>query len=80
MKTVQIRYFASLREQVGLQREQLETAAVTVGELYDELRHRYDFSLAQDAVKVAINEEYRSMEYVLTGGEEVVFIPPVSGG
>ena len=76
MKMVQIRYFASLREQAGIPREQLETAVVTLGELYDELRHRYDFSLSRDAVKVAVDEEYRSMDYVIAGGEEAVVIHP----
>ena len=41
---------------------------------------QYGFSLSLDQVKVAVNEEYRSMDHVLAAGDEIVFIPPVSGG
>ncbi len=35
---------------------------------------------ATDHIKVAVNEEYRPLDYKLSAGDEVVFIPPVSGG
>jgi len=78
--TVTIRYFAALREQAGLSGEELTTAAVTVGELYAELRRRHHFSLATDLVKFAVNREYRPASCPLHAGDEIVFIPPVSGG
>ena len=34
----------------------------------------------RSSLAVAINEEYGSWETVLTDGDEVTFIPPVSGG
>ncbi len=80
MTTIQIKYFAALREQAGKSGEEFRTAAQTTGELYESLCRQYDFSLGVDQVKVAVNQEYRTMDHVLSGGDEVVFIPPVSGG
>ncbi len=80
MTTIAIKYFAALREQAGKPGEEISTAARTTGELYEALRRQYDFSLAADQVKVAVNEEYRTLDHVLSAGDEVVFIPPVSGG
>ena len=80
MPVYTIRYFAALREQAGKSHEDLTSPATTAGELYGELCRQYGFSLADDAIKVAVNQEYRTMDFALTAGDEVVFIPPVSGG
>ena len=80
MSLINIRYFAALREQAGTSGEEMETAARTATELYEELRQKYEFTLAADQIKVAVNEEYRPLDYALSAGDEVVFIPPVSGG
>jgi len=58
MITVHIQYFAILREQRGLGRESLVTAATTAAALYEELRARHGFSLPVDRVRAAINEEF----------------------
>lgn len=80
MPTINVRYFAALREQAGKSSEARETAALTALDLYNELLQQYGFTLAVDQVKVAVNEEYRAMDCALNPGDEVVFIPPVSGG
>jgi molybdopterin converting factor subunit 1 len=80
MISISVRYFAALREQSGKSEEALDTPARTAGELYADLRGRYGFALAAHQVKVAVNQEYRSLDHVLAAGDEVVFIPPVSGG
>jgi len=80
MLKIDIQYFAALREQAGKARETMDCPARTAGELYEILCQRYEFSLRADQVKVAINREYRTMEDGLSTGDEVVFIPPVSGG
>lgn len=80
MITIDIRYFAALREQAGKSDEQRETSARTAGELYRDLQREYDFSLSADHIKVAVNEEYKTLDHTLAAGDEVVFIPPVSGG
>jgi len=80
MATIRIQYFAALREQAGRSSENLDTSARTTGELYASLCSRYGFGLAGDQVKVAVNEEYSTMDHALQTGDDVVFIPPVSGG
>lgn len=80
MLTVHIQYFAILREQRGLGRESLATAAATAAGLYEELRVRHGFSLPVDRVRAAINEEFVAWETPLRDGQTVVFIPPVAGG
>ena len=80
MIRLQIRYFASLREQTGCNHETLETQATTATELYQELRQRYPFTLELSQLRVAVNDEFVSSEAVLAADDTVVFIPPVSGG
>lgn len=80
MKTVNVQYFAILREQRGLAEETLATAAATPGALYAELRARHGFTLAGDRVRAAVNDEFVSATAVLKADDRVVFIPPVAGG
>ncbi|MEO8225485.1 MAG: MoaD/ThiS family protein [Gammaproteobacteria bacterium] len=79
MAHIRIEYFAVLREHVGRAREELDTAAATVGELYAELDRRYAFP-ALGQVKAAVNDEFRDWSAPLKDGDLVVFIPPVAGG
>ena len=80
MITVSIQYFAILREQRGVTREQLTTAAITPEGLYQELRGRYNFTLPGERIRAALNGEFVATDTVLRDGDEVVFIPPVAGG
>jgi molybdopterin converting factor subunit 1 len=77
---IEVRYFAALREQAGRSAESRETSAGTAAELFAELSAAYGLRLAVDQVRVAINEKYVAMTTTLQPGDEVVFIPPVSGG
>ena len=84
MKTVQVRYFASIREAIGQGGEPVPTQAVTVGALRDELIARggaYAESLARGrAVRAAIDQTLCDDTAVLADGCEVAFFPPVTGG
>jgi molybdopterin converting factor subunit 1 len=80
MITVSIEYFAILREQRGLSRETLSTAAITPGALYDELRTRHAFTLPADRVRAAVNDSFVPNTAALKEGDRIVFIPPVAGG
>jgi len=79
MTRVRIEYFAILREHAGKSAEELQTAAGTAGELFDELANRYAFP-GMSAMKVAINDEFEAWDTVLADGDSIVFIPPVAGG
>lgn len=79
-KNVDLDYFAIFREVRKKDRETISTSAVTLGELYAELSERYQFSLPQEAVRVAVNDEFAAWESALSDGDRVTFIPPVAGG
>lgn len=80
MITVQIEYFAILREQRGAKEEKLATAAATPAALYEELRAKHSFTLPGDRVRAAVNGAFVAWEASLREGDRVVFIPPVAGG
>lgn len=80
MPTVQVQYYAILREERGLREESVETQALTVTELFEELRTSYGFTLDRQRLKVVVNEEFCDWSRRLEHGDTVVFIPPVAGG
>lgn len=79
-KKVRLHYFASLKEERGLAQEEMETLAPTAAHLYEQLRERFGFSLPQNSLRVAVNNELKAWNIVLCSGDDVVFLPPVSGG
>ena len=74
--------FARLREQAGIDRASLELAGgATVADAYAELRRRHPgLEARQGAVRPALNREFATWDDPLAEGDEVAFIPPVSGG
>lgn len=77
---VRIRYYAQLREDAGRSRETRVTESETIGELFAELDAHYDFSVAADDLRVAVNDSFADWETSLSPDDLVVFIPPVAGG
>lgn len=53
---------------------------LTVGELKQWLQDKYPAFERLRAFSIAVNEEYRADDFVIQGQDEVVIIPPVSGG
>ena len=80
MSVVEVQYYAVLREQAGLSREQVTTSAPTVAALYEELRARHGLTLGRAQLRVAIDGEFADWNTALAAGARVVFIPPVAGG
>ena len=80
MITVHIHYFAILREQRGLNEEELATSAATPAALYDELRVRHGFTLPGDRIRAAVNDAFVPATAPLRDRDRIVFIPPVAGG
>tara|TARA_B100000614_G_scaffold112839_1_gene101188 strand:+ start:17 stop:262 length:246 start_codon:yes stop_codon:yes gene_type:complete len=80
--TVTIRYFAMLRERAGVDSEALSVDATgaTPAALYDRLTAQHAFGLDRGVVRAAVNGRYVSWDAPVADGDEVVFIPPVSGG
>ena len=80
---VTIKYFASVREAIGLGREQRETAALTLAGLRDELLAlgpAYACLGRNKAVRMALGQVMSDERALLTPGCEVAFFPPVTGG
>ena len=78
--TYRVLYSASLRDRVGREEEVVAATAGDVSALYAQLRQRHGFTMAQDKLRVAVNGEFAGWDRALSDGDEVVFIPPVSGG
>lgn len=79
-KSIKLRYFAFLQEQAKTAEENLITDLNTHQELYDFLAKRYGFNLSAAQVKVAVDDEFTTMESTILNQSTVVFIPPVAGG
>ena len=75
-----ILYFASLRDAAGTDAERVASASCDARALYDELRARHGFGLPADRLRVAVNGEFAAWSRALSDGDEVAFLPPVSGG
>jgi molybdopterin synthase sulfur carrier subunit len=84
MKTVTVRYFASLREALGTGSEPVATDAPTLAALRDQLIARgdtYAEILARGkAVRMALDQVMSDESAALADGAEVAFFPPVTGG
>lgn len=83
-KTINVRYFASVREALGRGSEPVQTAADSLGALRDELIARgepYAGALARGkAVRMALDQFMSGEDAALADGAEVAFFPPVTGG
>jgi molybdopterin converting factor subunit 1 len=79
---VTIRLFARLREIAGASEltRTLDPGA-TVGSLWRELAAEHkDFAQYERSISSAVNADYAKMDRRLADGDEVAFLPPVSGG
>lgn len=83
---LQLRYFASLREALGLEQEAIELPASvrTIADLRSHLRLRggiWSEVLAEGKVlRCALNHHMVNPSTELIEGAEVAFFPPVTGG
>ena len=79
---VRARLFARLREQAGTDAENIEVLdGSTVADVYAAMQRLHPGLQAdQNAVRVALNQEFTDWRSMVAEGDEVAFIPPVSGG
>ena len=82
--TVKLRFFASLREQLGEADMLALPAGATVGAARDALMARggaHAEALARSrAVRAAVNQKMAAETAPLADGDELAFFPPVTGG
>ncbi len=53
---------------------------ISIGEIKSSLIDQFPEFEKLRSLRFAVNEEYREDEFVLSPGDELVIIPPVSGG
>ena len=84
--TIEVLYFARLREVFGREREQVELPGNVqdVGGLTAWLRSRGDAWERELApgrpVRIAVNQDMAAADTPVGNGDEVAFFPPVTGG
>ncbi|MCA9858952.1 MAG: molybdopterin converting factor subunit 1 [Thermomicrobiales bacterium] len=79
---VEMRYFAFVREQLGMSKETIELRdGSTVDQALELVLTRAPrLANARPALMMMVNQAYQPGTHVLTDGDEVAIIPPVSGG
>jgi molybdopterin converting factor subunit 1 len=80
---IQVRLFAMLRERAGRESVELQLdEGATVQDALDAVGRGHDLDdlIGRLPVVAAVNREYAGEESVLTDGDELALIPPVSGG
>ncbi|MET0267746.1 MAG: molybdopterin converting factor subunit 1 [Duganella sp.] len=82
---VTVKFFASVREAVGVASETLALPAgvTTVGQLREHLAGRGDHwsqALSSPALRMAYNQVMCNADADVLDGAEVAFFPPVTGG
>lgn len=79
---VKVKFFASYREAVGKQEIEAELPeGATVTDLWQYMASKYPgLPAARRWVAAAVNRRYVSPSIELAEGDEVVFMPPMSGG
>ena len=80
MTVVKVRLFAALRELAGA--SEVEAEADTVAEVIEVLSARYGerFSRIVEVGSAVVDGERVDRDTVMTDGQEVALLPPVSGG
>ena len=78
---VRARYFARLRELAGIEIEVLHVSVgATLADAYKAASAKHPALPEQQGVRGAVNQEFAGWDAKIANGDEVAFIPPVSGG
>jgi molybdopterin converting factor subunit 1 len=79
---VRVLFFASLREEVGC--GEVQVTACNTNDLLKALASQLSpdamLALSQDNVRIAVNQQLIESSAALANGDEVAFLPPVTGG
>ena len=75
---ITVRYFATLREQLGRAEDQLQSnSPITAQAAWEQAASGH--AMPEKTV-IAINQEYANRSDLVQDGDEVAFFPPVTGG
>ncbi|MDH3376735.1 MAG: molybdopterin converting factor subunit 1 [Gammaproteobacteria bacterium] len=75
---VTIRFFAGLKEQLGVERREVDAAVIKT--VSDAWRAVVAHEELPDNILIALNLEYATADRAVRDGDEVAFFPPVTGG
>ena len=79
--TVLVRMFAAYREMAGVSEVEVDLPTdSTVSDLLEYMGGIYIGLPSREYMVVAVNYQYADHGHFLSDGDEVAFIPPVSGG
>jgi molybdopterin converting factor subunit 1 len=79
---VTVRLFARLRDITGASELARELApGATIGDVWRQLAGEFpELSQYERSISSAVNADYARMDQVVGDGDEIAFLPPVSGG
>ncbi len=82
---LQLRYFASLRDQLDCDNEELswQDHFSTVSDIKNHLSERNEHwqqLLSKNTILIAINQQMVNANSPVKDGDEIAFFPPVTGG
>ena len=79
---VTVRLFARLRDIAGASELVREVpAGATIGSVWRDLAREFpDFARYERTISSAVNADYARMDRAIGDGDEIAFLPPVSGG
>jgi molybdopterin converting factor subunit 1 len=79
---VKVLFFGQLREIVGTAEENAELSeGARIEDLFERYGRKFPrFAEFRDSIAASINQEYAGARSALANGDEVAFLPPVSGG
>jgi molybdopterin synthase sulfur carrier subunit len=82
--TIRVRFFATLREQVGRGDVTIDQDVPDVSALWRHLEQMLPANaiaaLRASGVRIAVNQEMIEHNAALAPGDEVAFLPPITGG
>ena len=79
---INVLFFARLKDQVGQTELQLESdfTGKSIAELQQTLIAQGMVALQDSSIRVALNQSFCELSAVIKDGDEVAFMPPVTGG
>lgn len=78
---IKIHYYASLKEILGIEEEELEVEeSITAGALKNLIKNHHTKLLEKEQLLIAVNGGFVQPEKKIESGDVVALFPPVSGG
>lgn len=79
---INVLFFARLKDQIGQEKIQLENDVVgkTVTEIRQYMIEQGMTALQDSSIRIALNQTFCNYDAIVQAGDEIAFMPPVTGG